>query len=64
MAKLANDISDNLLTRVSNEWNYNKGALIVCPAMNTMMWDHPFTEIHLNALKKREQLLLILLVKC
>eukprot|EP00761_Pharyngomonas_kirbyi_P001511 gb/GECH01001515.1/.p1 GENE.gb/GECH01001515.1/~~gb/GECH01001515.1/.p1 ORF type:complete len:184 (+),score=33.79 gb/GECH01001515.1/:1-552(+) len=51
LAKMAAGICDNLLTCVCRAWDYNK-PLIVAPAMNTMMWEHPFTEMHLKTIKE------------
>ncbi|DBA04459.1 TPA: hypothetical protein N0F65_010055 [Lagenidium giganteum] len=49
LAKLANGLSDNLLTCTARAWNVKK-PLIFAPAMNTDMWDHPITAKHLQAL--------------
>jgi phosphopantothenoylcysteine decarboxylase len=63
LAKMANGLCDNLLvcrlhhplliyilqTCVVRAWDFKK-PLIVAPAMNTLMWDHPFTEKHLKEL--------------
>jgi len=51
LAKLANGISDNLLTSVARAWDLSK-PFLVAPAMNTFMWDHPITEQHLSTLQK------------
>ncbi|GAM19988.1 hypothetical protein SAMD00019534_031630 [Acytostelium subglobosum LB1] len=51
LAKLANGLSDNLLTSIVRAWDFKNKELIVAPAMNTMMWDNPFTEMHLSSLK-------------
>ena len=51
LAKLSNGISDNLLTCVARAWDFKK-PIIVCPAMNTYMYEHPITEEQLNKLKK------------
>ena len=48
-AKLANGLSDNLLTSVARAWDFSR-PFLVAPAMNTMMWDHPFTAKHLAVL--------------
>lgn len=48
LAKLAIGLSDNLLTCVARAWDYRK-PLLVCPAMNTAMWDHPITARHLQS---------------
>ena len=42
LAKLAAGLCDNLLTCVARAWDFSKPA-IVCPAMNTHMWEHPAT---------------------
>ncbi|OQR90760.1 phosphopantothenoylcysteine decarboxylase [Achlya hypogyna] len=50
MAKLANGLSDNLLTCVARAWSSAK-PLLVAPAMNTQMWLHPCTDKHLRVLE-------------
>jgi phosphopantothenoylcysteine decarboxylase len=46
MAKLANGLCDNLLTSVFRCWDFkNKKPVLVAPAMNTLMYEHPITEI-------------------
>nr|WCB86977.1 CPPV166 HAL3 domain protein [Cooks petrelpox virus] len=50
LAKIANGICDNLLTSIVRAWDINK-PLIFCPAMNTLMWEHPITEKHIDTLK-------------
>ncbi|XP_022786626.1 phosphopantothenoylcysteine decarboxylase-like isoform X1 [Stylophora pistillata] len=42
MAKLANGLCDNLLTCTVRAWDLKK-PLLFCPAMNTLMWEHPIT---------------------
>lgn len=49
LAKMANGLSDNLLTCVVRAWDRNK-PVIVAPAMNTHMWEHPATKEHWNKL--------------
>ena len=56
LAKVANGMCDNLVTCVARAWDF-KGApdnlekpLVVAPAMNTCMWEHPITEKQLKAL--------------
>lgn len=51
MAKMASGICDNLLTCVVRAWDLNR-PLIYCPAMNTLMWDHPLTARHRTALSE------------
>ena len=49
MGKLANGLCDNLLTCVFRAWDFRSaeaaGSVIVAPAMNTFMYEHPLTEI-------------------
>lgn len=42
LGKIANGLCDNLLTNIARAWDFRK-PFIVCPAMNTMMWEHPVT---------------------
>lgn len=49
MAKIANGICDNLLTCTVRAWDMSK-PLIYCPAMNTLMYEHPITSEHLSKL--------------
>jgi len=49
LAKMANGICDNLLTSVARAWERNK-PMVVAPAMNTKMWEHPLSAEHLNRL--------------
>ncbi|KAJ4836418.1 Phosphopantothenoylcysteine decarboxylase [Turnera subulata] len=46
LGKIAGGLFDNLLTCVVRAWDYSK-PLFVAPAMNTFMWNNPFTERHL-----------------
>lgn len=48
LAKLAVGLSDNALTCVWRAWDPAKPVLLA-PAMNTLMWEHPFTRKHLRA---------------
>jgi phosphopantothenoylcysteine synthetase/decarboxylase len=36
-------------TSVARAWDFKK-PFVVAPAMNTMMWEHPFTEKHIQTL--------------
>jgi hypothetical protein len=47
---MANGICDNLLTSVFRAWDWTR-PIVVAPAMNTYMWESPFTNMHLGALK-------------
>jgi len=51
LAKLANGLADNLLTSVMRAWDFKKmKPILIAPAMNTMMWEHPVTNQHLETL--------------
>lgn len=47
LAKLANGISDNCLTCVWRARDPER-PVILAPAMNTLMWEHPLTRQHLR----------------
>jgi phosphopantothenoylcysteine decarboxylase len=49
LAKLSIGICDNTLTCVWRAWDLSK-PIIVAPAMNTFMWNHPLTKQHLKFL--------------
>lgn len=49
LAKMAGGFADNMLTCVMRAWDVAK-PLVVAPAMNTMMWEHPATAHHLEQL--------------
>lgn len=52
LAKLANGLCDDLLTCIARAWPFasdDEKPLIIAPAMNTAMWDHAITRVHLNA---------------
>jgi phosphopantothenoylcysteine decarboxylase len=49
LAKLANGLSDNCLTCVWRAWDTDRPVLLA-PAMNTLMWQHPLTGRHLRRL--------------
>lgn len=49
LAKLAYGLSDNLLTCLYRAWDRTR-PIIVAPAMNTFMWEHPLTRQHLRLL--------------
>jgi phosphopantothenoylcysteine decarboxylase len=48
LAKLAVGLCDNCLTCVWRAWDPAR-PVVLAPAMNTRMWDHPFTRRHLRA---------------
>jgi phosphopantothenoylcysteine decarboxylase len=47
LAKLATGLSDNCLTCVWRAWDMAR-PIMLAPAMNTLMWEHPFTRRHLR----------------
>jgi phosphopantothenoylcysteine decarboxylase len=49
LAKLAGGLADNCLTCVWRAWDTTR-PLVVAPAMNTMMWEHPATRRNLRQL--------------
>ncbi|MFL5342385.1 MAG: flavoprotein [Gemmataceae bacterium] len=49
LAKLAVGLCDNCLTCVWRAWE-PKRPVVLAPAMNTVMWEHPFTRRHLRSL--------------
>jgi phosphopantothenoylcysteine decarboxylase len=50
LAKMANGICDNLLTCIIRAWGSK--PMILAPAMNTEMWNSPFTAAHLEIIRK------------
>ena len=50
LAKLAHGIADNVLTEAALA---HRGPVLVAPAMNTSMWEHPATEANLGILRSR-----------
>jgi phosphopantothenoylcysteine decarboxylase len=49
LAKLANGLADNCLTCVWRAWDPQR-PVVLAPAMNTFMWEHPLTARHLRLL--------------
>lgn len=49
LAKLVIGLADNCLTCVWRAWDPN-WPVVLAPAMNTLMWEHPLTERHLRQL--------------
>jgi phosphopantothenoylcysteine decarboxylase len=50
LAKLSHGLCDNLLTCVYRAWNASRKLVLVAPAMNTAMWQHPATRKQLKQL--------------
>lgn len=63
LAKIANGLSDNLLTSIVRTWgptggsgpNCTKKPILVAPAMNTYMYTNPLTAKHLKILSLKEE---------
>ena len=53
LGKIANGLADNLLTCVVRAWNYKAKPMIVAPAMNTLMFENPITDIQLQFLNDK-----------
>jgi phosphopantothenoylcysteine decarboxylase len=56
LAKLATGLCDDTLSCVIRAWDYGHGAragkpIIIAPAMNTAMWEHPLTQKQLTTLQ-------------
>ena len=49
LAKLAAGLADNCLTCVWRAWDLAL-PIVLAPAMNTLMWEHPLTARHLRQL--------------
>lgn len=56
MAKLALGLCDNLATSIYRAWNFNK-PVILCPAMNTQMWNNYPTNKYIKILSKKTKIL-------
>jgi phosphopantothenoylcysteine decarboxylase/phosphopantothenate--cysteine ligase len=50
LAKLANGLADNVLTQAALAF---RGPLVVAPAMNVRMWEHPATQENVARLESR-----------
>lgn len=59
LAKVSLGMADDLLTCVARAWDFSRSTpggrlrfpLLIAPAMNTAMWDHPATAEHLDRLR-------------
>ena len=50
LAKLAHGLADNVLTQLALAY---RGPVLVAPAMNVRMWEHPATQANLALLRER-----------
>ena len=56
LAKIANGLCDDTLSCVIRAWDFGHGRrpakpLVLAPAMNTAMWDHPLTQTQLSTIR-------------
>ena len=51
LAKISNGLCDNLVTSIFRAWDFETKHVIVAPAMNTLMWNNPFTKQQLSKLE-------------
>jgi len=51
LAKISHGLCDNLLTCVARAWPVSQKPIIVAPAMNTSMWEHPLTQPQIKILQ-------------
>jgi phosphopantothenoylcysteine decarboxylase len=51
LAKFALGLTDNCLTCVYRAWDRTK-PIVLAPAMNTLMWEHPATDRHLKQVRE------------
>ncbi|BFG38704.1 hypothetical protein CerSpe_249780 [Prunus speciosa] len=59
LGKIARGLCNNLLSSVVYAWDFSK-PLFVAPAMNTLMWNNPFTQRHIRTIKDELRISLIL----
>lgn len=50
LAQLSHGMADSLLTCVARAWSVRDAPALLCPAMNTLMWEHPCTAQQLQVL--------------
>ena len=56
LAKISNGLCDDTLSCVLRAWDYGHGLrpgkpLLLAPAMNTAMWEHPLTKLQLQTIQ-------------
>jgi phosphopantothenoylcysteine decarboxylase len=52
LAKLAWGLCDNCLCCLWRAWDWTR-PVVLAPAMNTLMWEHPFTRQHLQSIGRQ-----------
>ena len=50
LARICHGMADSLLLSVARAWDFSK-PMLVAPAMNTLMWEHPVTASQLSVLQ-------------
>jgi phosphopantothenoylcysteine decarboxylase len=50
LGKMANGLCDNLLTCILRAWDPLK-KVVLAPAMNTAMWNHPITKQQISVIQ-------------
>ncbi|VAI83956.1 unnamed protein product [Triticum turgidum subsp. durum] len=50
-SQIASGLCDNLLTCIVRAWDYKK-PIFAAPAMNTFMWNNPFTARHIETINQ------------
>ena len=50
LAKIASGLCDNLVTSIVRAWDSSK-RMIICPAMNSYMWENPITRKQLGIVR-------------
>lgn len=58
LSDMANGKCDKFLTSIVRAWPREK-PMVIAPAMNTRMWEHPITQEHIEKLKTFYQLTVI-----
>ena len=51
MSKMSLGLADDLLLTTLRAWDMKSKPCIICPAMNTYMWNHPATMTSMNILR-------------
>ena len=51
LAKISHGLADNLLSCVMRAWEWQTKPVVLAPAMNTAMWEHPLTLPQLEVIK-------------
>jgi len=56
LAKLSQGLCDDVLTSVMRAWDFGHGVrpaklVVLAPAMNTAMWQHPLTQTQLETIQ-------------